>query len=121
MGWARANLDDMQAQLDALTAPGFLRDTPAEALAEYPRWLKALALRGERAQRDPVRDQARMLEIKPFQDALLLADNTHPEVIALRWELEELRVSLFAQELGAKGGVSPKRLATRLQKIRALT
>src|SRR5690606_15705021 len=37
IGWARGNLDDMQAQLDALAAPGFLRDTPAAALAEYPR------------------------------------------------------------------------------------
>lgn len=121
IGWARANLDDMQAQLAALAAPGFLRDTPASALVEYPRWLKALVLRAERAQRDPVRDQARMLELKPFQDALAQVDATHPEAQALRWELEELRVSLFAQELGAKGGVSPKRLAARLQKLGAAT
>ena len=33
---------------------------------------------------------------------------------ALRWDLEELRVSLFAQELGSRGGVSPKKLAQRL-------
>ena len=39
-----------------------------------------------------------------------------PEWQALRWELEELRVSLFAQELGARG-VSPKKLATRLARI----
>ena len=121
MGWARANLDDMQAQLSTLAAPGFLRDTPAEALAEYPRWLKALALRAERALRDPARDQARMLELKPFVDAL---DDARQRGIdhaaewqALRWELEEFRVSLFAQELGAKGGVSAKKLATRLARI----
>jgi ATP-dependent helicase HrpA len=36
---------------------------------------------------------------------------------ALRWELEELRVSLFAQELGARGGVSPKKLAARLAQL----
>ena len=34
---------------------------------------------------------------------------------ALRWDLEELRVSLFAQELGAKGGVSPKKLSAHLK------
>ncbi|WP_374558580.1 DUF3418 domain-containing protein, partial [Thermomonas sp.] len=118
IGWARANLDDMQAQLAALAAPGFLRDTPAAALAEYPRWLKALSLRAERAQRDPVRDQQRMLELAPFLAALDAADPGDPEAQALRWDLEELRVSLFAQELGAKGGVSPKRLAARLERLR---
>ena len=35
-----------------------------------------------------------------------------------RWLIEELRVSLFAQELGAKGGVSAKKLATRLSQLR---
>ncbi|WP_240099886.1 ATP-dependent RNA helicase HrpA [Thermomonas flagellata] len=119
VGWARANLDDMREQLEALAAPGFLRDTPAAALAEYPRWLKALALRAERAQRDPGKDQARMLELAPFQQALAAAAADDPEAQALRWELEELRVQLFAQELGAKGGISPKRLAARLQRLRA--
>ncbi|WP_374249320.1 ATP-dependent RNA helicase HrpA [Thermomonas sp.] len=117
IGWARANLDDMQAQLDALAAPGFLRNTSATALADYPRWLKALSLRAERAQRDPVRDQQRMLELAPFTAVLAAADPADPEAIALRWELEELRVQLFAQELGAKGGVSPKRLAARVARL----
>ena len=117
MGWARANLDDMQAQLAALAAPGFLREVPAEVLAEYPRWLKALVLRAERAQRDPTRDQARMLELKPFADALAAADPADADAQALRRELQELRVQLFAQELGVKGGVSPKRLAARLQRL----
>lgn len=122
MGWARGNLDDMQAQLAALTPPGFLRDTPAEFLREIPRYLRALHLRGERALRDPVRDQQRMLEFTPFVHAL---DDARAQGIdgdagwqALRWDLEELRVSLFAQELGAKGGVSVKKLATRLAQLR---
>jgi ATP-dependent helicase HrpA len=122
MGWARANLDDLHAQLATLAAPGFLRDAPADALAEYPRWLKAMALRAERALRDPVRDQARMLELKPFVDALADARDRGidhaPGWQALRWDLEEFRVSLFAQELGAKGGVSAKKLATRLAQLR---
>jgi ATP-dependent helicase HrpA len=108
----------MRAQLDALAHPGFLRDVPAEALAEYPRWLKALSLRAERAQRDPARDQQRMLELAPFAQALADADPADAEAQALRWELEELRVQLFAQELGAKGGVSPKKLAQRVQRLR---
>ncbi|MCF7221976.1 ATP-dependent RNA helicase HrpA [Marilutibacter chinensis] len=121
MGWASGNLDDMRAHLAALTPPGFLRDVPAESLREYPRYLKALALRGERALRDPGRDQARMLELKPFVDALEAArargrsDDSGWRAFA--HDLEELRVSLFAQELGARGGVSPKKLAQRLQSL----
>jgi ATP-dependent helicase HrpA len=118
VGWASGNLDDMRRQLAALVPPGFLREVPAAALADYPRYLRALVLRSERALRDPGKDQVRMLELKPFADALAraaandrLAD---PDWQALRWDLEELRVSLFAQELGAKGGVSAKRLVQRL-------
>ncbi|KPN21143.1 hypothetical protein AO715_15420 [Xanthomonas sp. Mitacek01] len=118
MGWARANLDDMRGQLDALVPPGFLRTVPATALSEYARWLHALALRAERGQRDPQRDQQRMLDVKPFVDALADAAargrSGEPDWQALRWDIEELRVSLFAQELGAKGGVSPKKLAARV-------
>lgn len=117
VGWARANLDDMHAHLAALASPGFLRTLPAEALAEYPRYLKALSLRAERALRDPAKDQARMLEIKPFEEALAAAAAEDPEAQALRWELEELRVSLFAQDLGVKGRVSPRRMALRLQRL----
>jgi ATP-dependent helicase HrpA len=122
IGWASGNLDDMRAQLAALTPPGFLRTVPATALAEYPRYLKALSLRAERALRDPGRDQARMLELKPFADAVADAQAAGRDADAawqaLRWELEELRVSLFAQELGAKGGVSAKKLAGRLAQLR---
>ncbi|MEA9858908.1 ATP-dependent RNA helicase HrpA [Xanthomonas campestris pv. raphani] len=122
MGWARGNLDDMEQQLRALVHAGFLRDTPADALANYPRYLKAMILRTERAKRDPARDQARMLELKPFVDALNDAAarglQQHPDWQALRWDLEELRVSVFAQELGAKSGVSAKKLSQRVAALR---
>jgi ATP-dependent helicase HrpA len=122
IGWASGNLDDMRAQLAALTPPGFLRDVPGSALSEYPRYLKALALRAERALRDPGRDQARMLELKVFTDALAAAHaagvSSHADWQALRWELEELRVSLFAQELGTQAGISVKKLSARLGRLR---
>jgi ATP-dependent helicase HrpA len=63
-----------------------------------------------------------MLEIKPFADAVAdaraqgLAERADWQ--ALRWDLEELRISVFAQELSARGGVSPKKLAQRLQALR---
>ncbi|WP_115540783.1 ATP-dependent RNA helicase HrpA [Xanthomonas campestris] len=122
MGWARGNLDDMEQQLRALVHAGFLRETPADALANYPRYLRAMILRTERAKRDPARDQARMLELKPFVDALNDAAarglQQHPDWQALRWDLEELRVSVFAQELGAKSGVSAKKLSQRVAALR---
>src|SRR3546814_19369273 len=49
VGWARGNLDDIQAQLAARVPPGFLRDVPESVLAEYPRYLKAMATRPQRA------------------------------------------------------------------------
>lgn len=122
MGWARANLDDLRAHLDALVHPGFLRDTPAEALSQFPRYLKALALRAERAKLDPVKDQGRMLEIRPFVEALDAASRAARSDSAdwqqFRWELEELRVQAFAQELGTRISVSPKRLSRRLSALR---
>lgn len=118
VGWARANLDDMQAHLAALAYPGFLREVPASALAAYPRYLKALSARAERAQRDPLRDQQRMLDLKPLMDALAEARaagrGTEAEHDALRWDLEEVRVATYAQELAARGGATAKKLAARI-------
>ncbi len=124
MGWARGNLDDMEAQLAALVHAGFLRETPADALAQYPRYLKAMLLRTERAKRDPPRDQARMLELRPFLEALEQAGEQglkeRPQWQALRWDIEELRVSLFAQELAGRGGISPKKVAQRVAELQRL-
>src|SRR5690606_28781344 len=74
MGFARGNYDDLERQLARLVYPGFLREVPLERLAEYPRYLKAMALRAERLRRDPARDQARMLEVRPFEQALEAAE-----------------------------------------------
>src|SRR3546814_19641097 len=107
----------MQAQLAALVPPGFLRDAPASVLAEYPRYLKALATRAQRELNDPSRDQQRMLELSPFADALadaaIAGRAGDPDWPYRRWDIKELRVSMFAPELGAKGGVSPQQHADR--------
>jgi hypothetical protein len=59
-----------RARLASLVHAGFLRDTPPALLSELPRYLKALRLRAERAIADPVKDQARMLVLRPFDEAL---------------------------------------------------
>ena len=125
MGWARANLDDMHAHLAELAPPGFLRDVPESILAQYPRYLQALELRAERALRDPGRDQQRMLELAPFVEALVQArlegKGDEPGWREFRRDLEELRVSIHAQELGARGNVSSKKLARRLQALQTVS
>jgi len=119
IGWAQGNLDDLNAHLRSLVHPGFLRETPADFLGEFPRYLKGLKLRAERALADPLKDQARMLELQPFTTALARAvaagQAMHPHWQAFRHDLEELRVQTFAQELGTKRPVSHKRLARQLE------
>jgi len=119
MGWASGNLDDIRAHLGSLVQPGFLRETPASLLSEFPRYLKALGLRAERALADPLKDQARMLELRPYDEALrVAAAPLSADWQAFRHDLEELRVQTFAQELGTRRPVSHKRLARQLERLR---
>jgi ATP-dependent helicase HrpA len=114
LGFARASYDDLREQFDALLTPGFLRELPATRLAHFPRYLKAMRLRGERLRQDPARDQQRMLQVLPYWRAYLQqrAAGADPAALAeLRWLIEEWRVSLFAQELKTAEPVSAKRLA----------
>jgi ATP-dependent helicase HrpA len=111
MGYAGANFDDLRAQLARLVRPGFARAWPLERLAQFPRYLKAMALRVERLQQDARRDQARMLQAQEFERGLDSAPDAPAAVRErLRWAIEEFRVQLFAQELGTREPVSEKRL-----------
>ena len=116
-GFARASYDDLHEQLDLLLAPDFLRTLEHAHLAELPRYLKAMRLRAERLRQDPARDQRRMLEVLPFWRRLLALRAQGRDGAAwhaLRWLLEEWRVSLFAQELGTAQPVSLKRIQRAL-------
>ncbi len=117
LGFARASYDDMREQFDTLMTPGFLRELSLARLAHYPRYLKAMRLRGERLRQDPARDQQRMLQVMPYWRAWLQqrAAGADADALAeLRWLIEEWRVSLFAQELKTAESVSAKRLAKAL-------
>jgi len=115
---AKSSREDIQYQLDNLLYPGFLRYTPAKILAQFPRYLKAISVRLERAQRDPIRDEKRISELQPFLQALEQAKQQgiaeQASWQALRWDMEEWRVSLFAQELASRNGISAKKLTQRL-------
>jgi len=122
LGFARANYDDLEEQLGELLAPGFLRDTGSTRLAQFPRYLKGMRLRAERLRQDPARDQARMLAVQLYwRDYLKLrvAHGGDAQLDELRWLVEELRVSTFAQELRTAEPVSPKRLAKLVETLRA--
>ncbi len=120
LGFARASYDDLREQFDALLPPGFLRELPTARLVHYPRYLKAMRLRGERLRQDPAKDQQRMLQVLPYWRAWLQhrAAGADPAALdELRWLIEEWRVSLFAQELKTAVPVSAKRLAKALSAL----
>ncbi len=110
-----AAVADIEQQLARLFPRNFLVDVPAIQLAHYPRYLKAIAMRLDKIKNDPLRDTQRMQELVALQAPWLrevaarkgVADQRLEE---FRWLLEELRVSLFAQELRTPMPVSAKRL-----------
>ncbi|MBM7126632.1 ATP-dependent RNA helicase HrpA [Dyella flava] len=119
IGFARASYDDLGEQLEALLAPGFLRELPTARLTHFPRYLKAMRLRAERLRQDPTKDQQRMLQVLPYwREYLNHRAAGDAGLDELRWLIEEWRVSLFAQELKTPDPVSAKRLAKALELIK---
>lgn len=107
--------DDITAQLQRLVGKRFLLDTSWAALAHLPRYLKAVVLRLDKLRADPARDAQRLAELRPLEQRYLrrvaeLKGTTDARLAEYRWLLEELRVSLFAQELRTPQPVSAKRL-----------
>jgi ATP-dependent helicase HrpA len=107
--------DDVHAQLQRLVGKRFLADTPWPALMHLPRYLKGIVLRLDKLRGDPARDAARLAELRPLEQrwsrrVAELKGAGHARLDEYRWLLEELRVSLFAQELRTPQPVSVKRL-----------
>ncbi|MGZ5269409.1 MAG: ATP-dependent RNA helicase HrpA, partial [Ramlibacter sp.] len=106
---------DATQQLQRLVGKRFLAETPWTALQHLPRYLKAITLRLDKLRADPARDAARMADVRPQEQRYwrLVAERkgqVDDRMQELRWLLEELRVSLFAQELRTPQPVSVKRL-----------
>ena len=107
--------DDIHAQLARLVSKRFLSDTPWIQLAHLPRYLKAIVMRLDKWRPDPARDAARLADLRPLEQRFLRTfierkGVTDARLQEFRWLLEELRVSLFAQELRTPQPVSVKRL-----------
>ncbi len=116
-GLQQAAAADMQSQLQGLVHKRFLIENEYSQLAHFPRYLKAINVRIEKLRADPARDAKLMAEwnaaASHFMRAVkdrMAGKNTDPKMVEFRWMLEELRVSLFAQELRTPMPVSAKRL-----------
>lgn len=121
--WLQA-VGDIRSQLEHLVYAGFVRRTPDWALPHLPRYLQAVERRLERLQAQPGRDRQLQLQIAPLWERWLARRAQDPEAAAgdaelvrYRWLVEELRVSLFAQELGTAEKVSVKRLEEQWQRV----
>jgi ATP-dependent helicase HrpA len=115
--WQRA-MTDIRNQLKALLPPGFIASTPWVRMKEFPRYLKAIALRLDKFSINPAKDAQWQQEIQAWWQAWqarMTADGERgafdARVEEFRWMLEELRVSLWAQQLKTPYPVSFKRLA----------
>jgi len=123
INWMQSVMD-IRAQLDGLVYRGFLQQVPYERLKHYPRYLKAADQRAEKLLHAAGRDRERMAEMAPLQKkwwerckAAREAGRRDPRLDEIRWLLEELRVSLFAQQLGTSEPVSIKRIETRWKEL----
>jgi ATP-dependent helicase HrpA len=114
----------VRSQLAALVQPGFVSEAGAARLPHLLRYVRAAQHRLTKAAESPQRDEGLAWQVHELQqaydDALAAARagaadaRRDARLAEVRWMLEELRVSLFAQQLGTPQPVSPKRIRTAL-------
>jgi ATP-dependent helicase HrpA len=126
-GWDYAAAD-MRLQLQELTSAGFLTRTPWNWLQQLPRYLDGIRRRLHKLAGGGggARDKEHHAVIQPRWQAYRSRAAEHrqrgvydPELIQYRWMLEELRISLFVQELGTSVTISPQRLDKQGAKVKA--
>jgi ATP-dependent helicase HrpA len=124
---AAAAADDIAEQTQNLVFAGFLSATPYEHLVDLPRYLSAARQRAAALHTNPSRERAGFAVIARCEDAYaelceLAPPGRLPESIEeVGWLLEELRVSLFAQNLRTKVSVSEKRVLSAIAAARPPT
>jgi ATP-dependent helicase HrpA len=112
---------DIQAQVQGLIFSKFVSDTPYAQLVHFPRYLKAIVLRIDKLRSNPSRDAQCQKEwesvARPWQKLVqgnrgsaAYAMTENQALTDFRWQLEELRVALYAQELKTPTPMSLKRL-----------
>ncbi|RUO31699.1 ATP-dependent RNA helicase HrpA [Aliidiomarina sedimenti] len=113
---------DIKEHLNQLVFKGFVSEFGQARLTDIERYLKALKYRQEKLPVDPNRDRLRMLTMQKLEQAwqaklnkVAAGDTPSVDLLEFRWMLEELRVSLFAQQLGTAYPVSEQRLRQTLE------
>jgi ATP-dependent helicase HrpA len=116
--------DDIRRQLDSLIHPGFLTAAGSARLPSLARYLKAVGRRLDKLPDNAGRDAQNMAVVHRVQDAYrdalagLLPDaRTAEAATEIRWLIEELRVSLFAQTIGTPLPVSERRIMTAIEQL----
>ncbi|MFI9554494.1 ATP-dependent RNA helicase HrpA [Nonomuraea endophytica] len=119
-----ASTDDVRDQLGKLIYAGFVTGTGVKRLPDISRYLRALERRLTKLPEEPWRDEEWMDRVHKVEDdyqdlldRLAPARRTDPDVREIRWMIEELRVSFFAQTLGTPTPVSEKRIAKAMEKL----
>ena len=121
----QASVVDARAQLHRLVRPGFVTATGVHRLPDVLRYVKGIERRLDKVGSEPVKDAQKMRGVQALErevDALLERLPPGPERAQARrlaWQLEELRVSLFAQVLGTSGPVSEQRIRRELTLLAA--
>ena len=117
-------LSDIKNQLGGLVYRGFVTNNGWKRLSDTLRYLQAIERRLEKLATDPHRDRAQMLRVEQVQQAwqqwlnkLPLKRQQDEEVKEVRWMIEELRVSLFAQQLGTPYPISDKRILQTIEQL----
>ena len=120
----RAAFADLRAQLTGLIYPGFIAATGARRLPDLVRYLRGMSRRLEKMPEALGRDAERMAVVAQvtadYQQTLAdlpPARRDDADVRDVRWMIEELRVSLFAQTLGTSGPVSQRRIERALDQL----
>jgi ATP-dependent helicase HrpA len=115
---------DARAQFAALIHPAFVSETGLPRLPDLVRYLRAISRRLDTLASGPGRDAERTAVVHRVTDAYQRAVAELPpgrrsgaDVRAVRWMIEELRVSLFAQVLGTPVPVSEKRILAALDRL----
>jgi len=114
-----ASADDAAAHLARLVRPGFVAATGTARMKDLVRYVQAIDHRLARLPEDPHRDQSRLREVAALEARYVSALRRYgrsvpPEAAEVGWLLEELRVSVFAQQLGAAKGISPAKITKAL-------
>jgi ATP-dependent helicase HrpA len=111
---------DVRAQLDGLVYPGWVAASGRRRLPDLLRYLRAMAQRLDRLPGDLAGDAERMEGVAAVTDVWRQARGRRPDdraLAELRWMLEELRVSYFAQSLGTPYPVSEKRVLRAIAQL----